>query len=104
MPTWVSWAFVYRSFRVRGYALVVPETLSAVVISYNRAAIIGTCLRALGFADEVIVVDKSSTDATPEIAARTCRSRHHGAVDANGRGHQGVCRRSMFGRLDLMPG
>ncbi len=45
-------------------------TLSAVVISYNRAAVIGTCLRALGFADEVIVVDKSSTDATPEIAAR----------------------------------
>ncbi len=70
MPTWVSWAFVYRSFRVRGYALVVPETLSAVVISYNRADIVGTCLRALGFADEVIVVDKSSTDATPEIAAR----------------------------------
>ena len=70
MPTWVSWALVYRSFRVRGYSLVVPETLSAVVISYNRADIVGTCLRALGFADEVIVVDKSSTDATPEIAAR----------------------------------
>jgi hypothetical protein len=47
----------------------VPGTLSAVVVSYNRAGIIGTCLRALGFADEVIVVDKSSTDATPEIAA-----------------------------------
>jgi len=48
----------------------VPGKLSAVVISYNRAAVIGTCLRALGFADEVIVVDKSSTDATPQIAAR----------------------------------
>jgi hypothetical protein len=47
-----------------------PDKLSAVVIAYNRAAIIGTCLRGLGFADEVIVVDKSSTDATPEIAAR----------------------------------
>lgn len=46
-----------------------PNRLSAVVISYNRAAVIGTCLRALGFADEVIVVDKSSTDATPQIAA-----------------------------------
>jgi hypothetical protein len=55
---------------MRRHAASVPETLSAVVISYNRAAIIGTCLRALGFADEVIVVDKSSTDATPEIAAR----------------------------------
>jgi len=61
-------------FTVRSYmplhAAAVPETLSAVVISYNRAALIGTCLRALGFAGEVIVVDKSSTDATPEIAAR----------------------------------
>jgi O-antigen biosynthesis protein len=46
-----------------------PGKLSAVVVSYNRAAIIGTCLRALGFADEVIVVDKSSTDGTPDIAA-----------------------------------
>ncbi len=44
--------------------------LSAVVVSYNRAPLIGTCLRALGFADEVIVVDKSSTDETPAIAAR----------------------------------
>lgn len=48
----------------------VPVLLSAVVVSYNRAAVIGTCLRALGFADEVIVVDKSSTDGTPDIAAR----------------------------------
>jgi hypothetical protein len=46
------------------------EKVSAFVISFNRAAVIGTCLRALRFADEVIVVDKSSTDATPVIAAR----------------------------------
>lgn len=44
--------------------------LSAVVIAYNRASLIGTCVRALGFADEVIVVDKSSTDGTAAIAAR----------------------------------
>ena len=43
--------------------------LSAFVVSFNRAAIIGTCLRGLRFADEVILVDKSSTDATPRIAA-----------------------------------
>jgi len=48
----------------------VREKVSAFVISFNRAAIIGTCLRALRFADEVIVVDKSSTDETPAIAAR----------------------------------
>jgi hypothetical protein len=47
----------------------VSGKLSAAVISYNRAAVIGTCLRALGFADEVVVIDKSSTDATPQIAA-----------------------------------
>ena len=46
------------------------EKLSAVVVAYNRAPLIGTCLRALAFADEVIVVDKSSTDDTRAIAAR----------------------------------
>lgn len=40
------------------------ERLSAFVISYNRAPLIATCLRALAFADEVILVDKSSTDDT----------------------------------------
>ncbi|HET6235360.1 MAG TPA: glycosyltransferase family 2 protein [Acetobacteraceae bacterium] len=49
---------------------VMREKVSAFVVPFNRAAVIGTCLRALGFADEVIVVDKSSTDDTPAIAAR----------------------------------
>ena len=51
--------------------------LSAAVVSYNREAIIGTCLKALAFADELIVVDKSSTDATPAIAARHADTVHH---------------------------
>ena len=42
--------------------------ISAFVISYNRADTIGTCLRALDFADELIVIDKSSTDDSPAIA------------------------------------
>ena len=32
------------------------EKVSAFVVSFNRAAVIGTCLRALRFADEVIVL------------------------------------------------
>ena len=46
------------------------DKLSAVVVAYNRATLIGTCLRGLSFADEVIVIDKSSTDGTAAIAAR----------------------------------
>jgi glycosyltransferase involved in cell wall biosynthesis len=42
--------------------------ISAFVIAYNRAPILGTCLRALAFADELIVVDKSSTDGSRAIA------------------------------------
>jgi GT2 family glycosyltransferase len=45
------------------------QKISAVVISYNRVDLIGTCLRALAFADEVLVVDKSSDDGTTELAA-----------------------------------
>jgi glycosyltransferase involved in cell wall biosynthesis len=42
--------------------------ISAFVISFNRANILGTCLRGLAFADELIVVDKSSTDGSRAIA------------------------------------
>jgi hypothetical protein len=44
--------------------------ISACVITWNRAHIVGTCLRALAFADEVIVVDKTSTDETRAVARR----------------------------------
>jgi len=46
------------------------EKLSAFVIAYNRASLLETCLRAASFADELIVVDKSSTDNSAVIAAR----------------------------------
>jgi len=42
--------------------------ISAFVISYNRASLLATCLRGLAFADELIVVDKSSTDGARAIA------------------------------------
>lgn len=45
------------------------QKVSAVVISYNQSKLIETCLRALSFADEILLVDKSSTDGTPELGA-----------------------------------
>ena len=45
------------------------DKLSAVVVSYNREEMISTVLRGLQFADEVILLDKSSTDRTAEIGA-----------------------------------
>jgi glycosyltransferase involved in cell wall biosynthesis len=44
--------------------------ISGFVIAYNRASLLATCLRSLRFVDELIVIDKSSTDATPRIARR----------------------------------
>ena len=46
-----------------------PPKISAFVVAYNRSDILRTCLRALTFVDEVVVVDKSSTDDTCAAAA-----------------------------------
>src|SRR5690348_12811641 len=45
-------------------------SLSSVVITYNRVGVVETCLRSARFADELIVVDKGSTDGTAEIGRR----------------------------------
>lgn len=44
--------------------------ISGFVVSYNREAVIETCLRSIRFVDELIVVDKSSTDGSAAIARR----------------------------------
>jgi hypothetical protein len=45
-------------------------SISAFVICYNRADTLATCLRGLSFVDELIVIDKSSTDESAAIARR----------------------------------
>ena len=47
--------------------------LSVAIIAFNAADQIGPCLASVSFADEIVVVDSGSTDATAEIA------RAHGA-------------------------
>ncbi|MGB3289234.1 MAG: glycosyltransferase family 2 protein [Burkholderiaceae bacterium] len=42
--------------------------LSVIIITKNEAAHIGACIDSVAFADQVIVVDSGSTDATREIA------------------------------------
>jgi glycosyltransferase involved in cell wall biosynthesis len=44
--------------------------VSAVIITRNAAACLEPCLQSVAFADEILVVDSGSTDATPEIARR----------------------------------
>ncbi len=45
--------------------------LSAVIITLNEEANIGSCLKQLEFCDEVIVVDSGSIDQTRQIASKT---------------------------------
>lgn len=44
--------------------------LSVVIIARNEAERIGACLESVAWADEIVVVDSGSTDATCEIARR----------------------------------
>jgi glycosyltransferase involved in cell wall biosynthesis len=44
-------------------------TLTAVIIAKNEESNIKECIASIQFADEIIVVDDLSTDATPEIAS-----------------------------------
>ena len=41
---------------------------SAVLITRNAAAVLEPCLESLAFADEIVVVDSASSDATAELA------------------------------------
>lgn len=43
-------------------------TLTAIIIAKNEESMLPECLESVGFADEVMVIDNSSTDATAKIA------------------------------------
>ena len=45
------------------------QTLSLIVITKNEEHVIARCLRSVGFARDIIVVDSGSTDRTVEIAS-----------------------------------
>ncbi len=48
--------------------MIIPSKLSAVVIAYNDEPNIRACLESVRWADELIVVDSHSTDATERIS------------------------------------
>ena len=50
------------------------EPLSLVVTTFNNAATLERCLASVPVADDIVVLDSGSTDATLEIAAR-CKAR-----------------------------
>ena len=60
--------------------------ISGFVIAYNRAPLLGTCLRSLRFVDELIVIDKSSTDDSHPHRPALRRPGDHRALVADGRG------------------
>jgi glycosyltransferase involved in cell wall biosynthesis len=48
----------------------VREKLSAVVTTFNNAPTLERCLASVAFADDLVVLDSGSTDATLQIAAK----------------------------------
>jgi glycosyltransferase involved in cell wall biosynthesis len=61
-------------------------TVSVVVITFNEEPVIARCLASVAWADEVIVMDSGSTDATVEIAKQHGATVH--SVDWPGPGPQ----------------
>jgi glycosyltransferase involved in cell wall biosynthesis len=61
--------------------------LSVIVIAKNEAAVIRRCLESVAWADEIIVLDSGSTDATVKIC-RECKARVEATADWPGFGAQ----------------
>ena len=43
-------------------------SITAIILTHNEETNIADCIRSVGFADEILVIDDSSTDATVDIA------------------------------------
>src|SRR5947207_1659103 len=52
------------------YNVWMTEPLSVVIITFNVERELPGCLASVGFADEILVIDSGSTDATVEVAKR----------------------------------
>jgi len=66
---------------------VVPMSVSAIVITKNAEPTIRRCLESVKWADEIIVVDSGSTDATADIC-RELGAKFHQTPDWPGHGPQ----------------
>ena len=58
-----------------------PPRISAVVITHNEETRLPRCLESLSFADEIVVLDSGSTDATRTVARRYGARVHSRAFD-----------------------
>jgi len=77
--------------------------LSVFLITFNEAARLGRTLDALAWADEIVVVDSGSTDATCEIARARGAQVHHRDWDGYGqqKAHaEALCRHDWVLNLD----
>ena len=62
-------------------------SLSVIVIAKNEARVIRRCLESVAWADEIVVLDSGSTDATVEIC-RDCKARVEASAEWAGFGVQ----------------
>ena len=80
-----------------------PEPISVFIIARNEAARLPRTLAALGWADQIVLVDSGSTDETKEIAQAAGAEVHH--RDWDGYGPQkvfaeGLCRNDWVLNVD----
>ena len=82
-------ALLFAGVKIAGFrSLRAPRvSLSVIVIAKNEAPVIRRCLESVAWADEIIVLDSGSTDATVEIC-RKCRARVEATADWPGFGVQ----------------